>query len=229
MQEIILYGILTVIVGAMLYSVLGKNIGHGPEQAINPKDVLDNMGLEKKPEPQRQEYTGPASQGLAQIAAIDPSFSLSVFLDGAKGAYGVILEAFAEGNKDVLADLLTDDVRDSYFTAIDELADKGLKQVTDLARLMDAEVVGAECVGNIGKIRVAYFAELATALTDEDGEVVEGDLDMLSRVKEVWSYERDLKSKNPNWKLSGVEPHTTNNADKANNPNKDGPDHSSDT
>ncbi|PHS41215.1 MAG: hypothetical protein COA91_02550 [Robiginitomaculum sp.] len=223
MQEIILYAILTVIVGAMLYSVLGKNIGHGPEQAINPKDVLDNMGIVKKPEPQRQDFSGPASQGLAQIAALDPGFSLPAFLDGAKGAYGMILEAFAEGDKDTLAGLLTDDVRDNYFTAIDELADKGLKQVTDLARLMDAEVVSAECVDKTGTIRVAYLAELATALTDEDGEVVEGDLDMLSRVREVWSYERDLKSKNPNWKLSGVEPHTSN------NPDKDGPDHSPDT
>ncbi len=221
MQEIILYAILTVIVGAMLYSVLGKNIGHGPERAINPKDVLDNIGIEKKSEPMRQDFSGPASQGLEQIAALDPGFSLPAFLDGAKGAYGIILEAFAEGDKEVLTDLLTDDVRDSYFTAIDELADKGLKQATDLARLMDAEIVSAECVGKTGKIRVAYFAELATALINKDGEVVEGDLDMLSRVREVWNYERDLKSKNPNWKLAGVEPH------KSNNP--DGPDHSPDT
>ncbi|MBL4854164.1 MAG: Tim44 domain-containing protein [Robiginitomaculum sp.] len=223
MQEIILYAVLTVIVGAMLYTVLGKNVGHGPEKAINPKDILDKLDVEKKPEPQRQDFTGPAAQGLAQIAASDPGFSLPEFLDGAKGAYGMILEAFAEADKDTLASLLTDDVRDSYFNAIDELADKGLKQVTDLARLIDAKVVSAECVGKVGTIRVAYFAELATALTDKDDKVVEGDLDVLSQVREVWSYERDLKSKNPNWKLSGVEPHTSN------NPDKDGPDHSPDT
>jgi len=223
MQEIILYAILTIIVGAMLYSVLGRNIGHGPQQAINPKDVLDKLDTEKKPEPQHQGFTGPAAQGLAQIAASDPGFSLPAFLDGAKGAYGMILEAFAEADKDTLAGLLTDDVRGSYFTAIDELADKGLTQVTDLARLIKAEVVSAERVGKIGTIRVAYFAELATALTDKDGKVVEGDLDMLSRIREVWSYERDLKSKNPNWKLAGVEPHTSN------TPSKDGPDHSPDT
>jgi len=70
---------------------------------------------------------------------------------------------------------------------------------------------------------VAYSAELATALTDKDGNVVEGDMDMLSRVQEIWSYERALKDKNPNWRLSGVEPHTSD------NPDADGPDHSPDT
>ncbi len=230
MQAIILYAILTVIVGAMLYSVLGKNVGHGPQKAINPKDMLDKMGIDTKAEPKPQDFAGPAAKGLEKISASDPNFSLPDFLDGAKGAYGMILEAFADADKDLLADLLTDDVRDSYFAAIDALADKGLKQVTDLARLIKAEVVSAERNGRVGIIRVAYHAELATALTDKDDNVVKGDLDMLSRVREIWSYERDLKSKNPNWKLAGVEPHTSDNTDaKDAKDAKDGPDHSPDT
>jgi len=223
MQEIILYAILTVIVGAMLYSVLGRNVGHRPEQIANPKDILDKFSGDKKPEPKKTAFTGKAAPGLEKIAAADPGFSLPVFLDGAKGAYSLILEAFADSDKDTLKGLLTDDVRDSYFTAIDDLADKGLKQVTDLARLVDAEVVSAGRVGRIGTIRVAYVAELATALTNKAGDIIEGDLDILSRVREIWSYERDLKSKDPNWKLAGVEPHTSD------TPDNDGPDHSPDT
>ena len=241
MQEIILYAILTIIVGGLLYSVLGKNVGQGSGgnntgSSGDPKDALDNfmdnIKEGKKPEPQKPSFIGPAAEGLGKIAAADTSFSLPQFLDGAKGAYGMILEAFASGDKDTLAALLTDDVRDRYFTAIDDLEKKGLTQTTDLARLIDAEIVSAEKDGKVGIIRVAYFAELATALTDKDGNVVEGDLDMLSRVREIWSYERNLKDKNPNWKLSSVEPHTSNNP-ASNNPDaaksSNTPDHSPDT
>lgn len=238
MSDIILYAILTIIVGGLLYSVLGKDVGQDPTrrpakkpgQKHDANDVLDNFlakpESEKrpaKPEPIIPESAGPAVEGLRQIAAADTGFSLPQFLDGAKGAYGMILEAFAAGDKDTLAALLTDDVKESYFAAIDDLAAKGLSQTTDLARLIDAEVVSAEKSGKTGIIRVAYFAELATALTDKDGNVVEGDLDILSRVREIWSYERKLGDKNPNWRLSGVEPQTSN------NPKADGPDHSPDT
>ena len=239
MSDILLYAILTIIVGGLLYSVLGKDVGQDPQkkpgqkpsgQGKDANDVLDSFfgkpdGEKRpsKPEPQKPSFIGPAAEGLGKIAAADANFSLPQFLDGAKGAYGMILEAFAAGDKDTLAALLTDEVKDSYFAAIDDLASKDLTQVTDLARLIDAEVVSAEKSGKTGVIRVAYFAELATALTDKDGNVVEGDLDMLSRVREIWSYERTLNDKNPNWKLSSVEPHTSN------TPDKDAPDHSPDT
>jgi len=238
MQDILLYAILTIIVGGLLYSVLGKDVGQDPRGKPNrdPKngndatDVLESfLGNPNKEKPQNSRktaipvFTGPAAEGLEQILSADSAFNLPQFLDGAKGAYGMILEAFAAGDKDTLANLLTDEVKDSYFAAIDDLKARGLTQTTDLARLIGAEVVSAKKSGKVGIIRVAYSAELATALTDKDGKVVEGDLDMLSHVQEIWSYERVLNDNNPNWRLSGVEPHTSN------NPNSDGPDHSPDT
>ena len=237
MQDIILYAILTLIVGGLLYSVLGKDIGVNPKDKIHQdrkkgtdmNDVLDNFlnnpegekPKDKRP-PAQPVFIGPAAEGLAAIAAADPGFSLPHFLDGAKGAYGLILEAFAEGDKDTLATLLNDEVKERYFAAIDDLAAKGLTQETDLARLIKAEVVSAEKQGKLGIIRVSYFAELATALRDKEGQVVQGDPDMLTRVREIWSYERMLNDKNPNWRLAGVEPHTSDSAD------KDAPDHSPD-
>ncbi len=224
MQEIILYAVLTLIVGAMLYSVLGKNVGQGSESAVDPQDFMDKFSGGDKPLPEPEPlFEGPAAEGLAAIAKADPSFSLGGFLDGAKQAYGMILEAYADGDKDTLAGLLNDEVKQAYYGAIDSREDKGLRQTTDLARLMSAEIVGASREGKTGNIRVAYQAELATAITDKNGDIVEGDLDVLSRVKEIWSYDRTLGSKNPNWILSSVEPHDI--LDGASG----GPDHSPDT
>ncbi len=238
MQDIILYAVLTIVVGGLLYSVLGKDVGqdlskkpnHDPQKSKGANDVLesflgsqDNSSKQDVRRPASPVFKGPAAEGLGNIYAADPTFNLPQFLDGAKGAYGMILEAFSSGDKETLEALLTDEVKDIYFSAIDDLNAKGLSQRTDLARLIDAEVVSAEKNGKIGTIQVSYHAELATALVDKYGNVVKGDLDVLSRVREIWSYERVLKDKNPNWRLSGVEPHSSS------NPDMDGPDHSPDT
>jgi len=223
MQEIILYAVLTLIVGAMLYSVLGKDVGHGGESKLDAKDVLDKLNVKPDQLATEPAYTGPGAKGIAAIRAADQHFNVGQFLDGAKAAYGMILEAFADGDKETLDGLLNTDVKQAYFDAIDDRKAKEWSQTTDLARLISADIQDAERKGKTGRIRVLYLAELATALIDKNGEIVDGDLDILSRVREVWTYERTLSSKNPNWILSSVEPHETETGKPG------GPDHSPDT
>ncbi len=220
MQEIILYAILTLIVGGMLYAVLGRNVGTGMDKPIDPKDILTKIHGDDRPA-HTPEITGPNAGGLRAIAEADRHFNPATFLDQAKMAYGMILEAYAEGDKDMLSELLNDEVKASYFQAIDDREAQGLTQITDLADLKSAEIVSAERNGRFGRIRVRFVADLATALKDKDGNVVKGDPDVLARVREVWSFERDLKSKNPAWYLAGVEPHESDDKTGA-------PDHSPD-
>ncbi|MEE9272003.1 MAG: Tim44/TimA family putative adaptor protein [Robiginitomaculum sp.] len=222
MQEIILYGVLALIVAAMLYSVLGKNVGHRSETAVSPQDFLDKFNKDARSEQPELDYEGPGQEGLLKIAKADSNFSLPLFIDGAKAAYGMILEAFADGDRDTLKNLLNEDVKTAYFAAIDAREEKQLSQTTDLARLISADIIAADRNGKTGKIKVVYTAELATALLNKSGEIVEGDLDVLSRVREEWSFERTLGSKNPNWILSGVAPHTIDGEADT------GPDHSPD-
>lgn len=229
MNEIILYAVLALIVGAMLFSVLGKNVGDDSETRPDEKPPLESFTA-FAPIPNRQDtkveertFEGPAAEGLKAIHSADASFSPEEFIDGAKAAYGMILEAYADGDKDTLKGLLNPEVKQAYYDAIDARIEQDLTQTTDLARLISAEIVTASRAGKTGRIGVMYVAELATALVDKNGEVVSGDLDVLSRVKEVWSYERTLSSKNPNWVLCSVEPHDTLKGDTG------GPDHSPDT
>ncbi len=224
MEQLILYAVLALIVGAMLFSVLGKNIGESFDTPLDPQDALKKLSAEQKSLNQpEQKFEGPAAEGLKAIYAADPNFNAEKFIDGAKTAYGMILEAFADGDKETLEDLLNDEVRETYFAAIDDRIAKNISQTTDLARLISAEIIGASREAKTGKIDVLYTAELATALLDASGEIISGDLDVLSRVAEVWTYERKLGSKNPNWVLCCVKPHENLNGD------AEGPDHSPDT
>lgn len=127
-------------------------------------------------------------------------------MDGAKAAYSMILEAFAAGDKDQLESLLTPDVYTTYLEAIEAREADGLTQVTDLGRLRKAMIKEAVLDGKMARIEVLYESELTSALMDKEGNVVQGDPDILSSISEIWTFERNVKSSDMNWRLSDVAP-----------------------
>lgn len=208
MSQIIIYGVIAAVICAMLYFVLGKDVGESPDKTfLNDQFGLPSADKADKPaiSDDAPAFTGPAGAGLTKISMADPGFREKDFLDGAKAAYAMILEGYADGDKDMLSDLLSDDMFTAYSAAIDERAEKNLTQTTDMARLISAEIIAADRDGKTGSISVAYHAELTSALLNEKGEVVEGDLDMLAEVREVFTFNRVLGADNPNWVLVSVE------------------------
>ncbi len=209
MYEVILYAAIATIICAMLFSVLGKNVGHGADNAIDPTKFMAKPDEDKPAVIDPVEDTGDFPD-IANIRAFDPGFSLNVFLDQAQGAYGVILESFAEGDRDLLGELLTPKVYEVYDAAITDRDLNNLVQVTDLARIIHAEVTHVSCPDKVARISVSFDAELSSALKDADGNVVQGEADMLSRSSEVWSFERNMADRNPNWLLADVAPSDSN-------------------
>lgn len=205
MYDVILYAAIATIVCAVLYSVLGKSVGQGPESGIEP---LSFSGENKNSEPVvlEPEFNDGGIPALAAIRAADKNFSPHFFIDGAKGAYSMILEAFAEGDRDFLKTMLTPDVFAVYDEAISDREAKDLTQITDLARIKSAEIVDAELEGKRAKVSVEFNSELSSALVDADGQAVSGDPDLLNDIREVWVFERLLSAKEPDWSLSDVLP-----------------------
>lgn len=205
MYEVILYAAIATVVCVMFYSVLGKSVGRGPDDAIDPENLILNP-KEDKPIVEPAMASEYEATGLQAIAKRDPDFSPAFFIDGAKQAYSMILEAFAAGDRESLSGLLSDETYEVYEAAISEREESGYKQVTDLGRLRKTSVNSAEVDGNTARISVLYEADLTSALLDEEGNVVQGDTDILSSISEVWTFEKDLKSSDPTWRLCDVEP-----------------------
>lgn len=208
MYEVILYAAIATVICAMLFSVLGKNVGQGPESAVDPTKFM------AKPEDEKPAVIDPVEDAgefpdVAKIRAFDPGFSLKVFLDQAQGAYAIILESFAEGDRNLLGELLTPKVYEVYDAAITDRELNNLTQITDLARIIHAEVSQVSCPDKLARISVKFEAELSSALKDSEGNVVQGEADMLSHSTEIWSFERNLADKNPNWLLADVAPSDT--------------------
>lgn len=206
MYDVILYAAIATIVCVMLYTVLGKSVGRGPEDDADLPDFITGKNTAETPKFVAPVYDGPNVPGLEDVMKLDPDFSPMGFLDGARVAYPMILDAFADGDREQLEPLLTPDVFKVYSDAIDSREENNLRQITDLARLMSAKLERAETQGKVMRVSVRYEAELASALVDAEGETVEGDQDTLASINEIWTFTRTAGSSNPNWMLADVEP-----------------------
>ncbi|MEL6686818.1 MAG: Tim44/TimA family putative adaptor protein [Pseudomonadota bacterium] len=209
MFEVVLYAAIATIICVAFYSVLGKSVGRGPDDGIKPDEMFGSRDGSGEPAPASAispDETVSDDLGLGAIARAEADFSPARFVDGAKTAYSMILEAFATGDRETLRDLLTDDVYAIYDEAITAREEQSLTQITDLGRLRTCQIQSGWIEDGMAYIRVLYEAEIASALRNADGELVDGDPDMLASISEYWTYERVVGSSDPAWRLTEVEP-----------------------
>ena len=145
------------------------------------------------------------ARGLDQIAATDPSFDAQHFITGAKSAYEMIVLAFANGDRRALKDLLSSEVYEGFETAIKEREQRGEKVETRFASIDKADIVSAETRDRAAQITVRFVSQMISVTRDKAGTVVDGNPEKLTDVTDVWTFARDISSRDPNWKLVGTE------------------------
>lgn len=147
----------------------------------------------------------PVALGLEAIVAADPSFDAQAFLAGGKQAYEMIVTAFAEGDRKTLRNLLSREVMEGFDAAITDREGRGETVETKFVSLDIAKIVGAEARGRTAQITVRFVSKLITATRGRDGQVTEGNPETVTDVTDVWTFARDLTSRDPNWKLVATE------------------------
>ncbi|HUU66646.1 MAG TPA: Tim44/TimA family putative adaptor protein [Methyloceanibacter sp.] len=147
----------------------------------------------------------PLRESLTQVMRADPGFDPGQFLDGAKGAYEMVVAAFAEGDEDTLKQLLGPDVLDGFERAIAEREERGEVLQSTLVGIDKADIIEAEVKGKQTLVTVKFVSELISVTHDADGEVVEGDPKKVREVTDIWTFARETASRNPNWKLVATE------------------------
>jgi predicted lipid-binding transport protein (Tim44 family) len=145
------------------------------------------------------------AQGLDEITRAEPHFDVQEFLDGAKGAYEMIVTAFAQGDRRTLKDLLSKDVFEGFERAIVERERRGEKVETTFVSIDKSEISGVEVRGSNAQIVVRFLSKLITATRDATGAVVDGSPDKVVDVTDVWTFARNLGSRDPNWLLVATE------------------------
>jgi predicted lipid-binding transport protein (Tim44 family) len=146
----------------------------------------------------------PLALGLDAIAAQDSSFDPQHFISGAKGAYEMIVLAFANGDRRALKDLLSSEVYESFEAVIRDREKHEQKTETRFVSIDKAELVGAEVRDRNAQLTVRFVSQMISVTRDRAGAIVDGNPEKVSDITDVWTFARDITSRDPNWKLVGT-------------------------
>jgi predicted lipid-binding transport protein (Tim44 family) len=143
--------------------------------------------------------------GLDAIVAAEPGFTAEGFIAGARGAYEMIIGAFAAADVDALRGLLAPDALANFTSAIQARKAARQTMTTTLVSIDAADFVDARVAGGIATIAVRFAAKLASATLDASGAVVDGSTTSVVDHLDIWTFTRRLGSRDPNWQLSATE------------------------
>lgn len=144
------------------------------------------------------------ARGLDGIVEKDSSFDPRHFLSGARGAYEMIVLAFANGDRRALRDLLSPEVFESFEAAIKEREKAEQRTETRFVSIDKAELVGAELRDRTAQLTVRFVSQMISVTRDKAGNIVDGNADKVADITDVWTFARDITSRDPNWKLVGT-------------------------
>ncbi len=212
-MSIIVLAMIAAFLGLRLYSVLGKRTGHEQEPVLPAEDRVvqfprrtsgndDGAGPAAGPPPAVE---AGAEAGIRALIAADRSFDPGHFVEGAQGAYRMILEAFWSGDRDTLGELTDSDTFAAFDAAITARETAGETLDNRLVGIDRARIVAASVTGGTARVTVLFDADIAAVTRDRDGQVIAGSMTDAVETHDRWTFVRDIGSDDPAWKLDETE------------------------
>jgi predicted lipid-binding transport protein (Tim44 family) len=225
----IIFLALAVFIFLRLRSVLGQRTGRErpPYDPYSPRDAMrgatnDNVvtlpGRAGDTAQKPVETADPAERwkgiaetgsalaaGLDSIAQEDKTFDVKHFIAGARAAYEMIVLAYAEGDRRTLKNLLAREVYEGFEAAIKERETKGETVESRFVAIDKSDIAGVELRGRTAQITVRFVSQLISVTRNKAGNAIEGNPEKVTDVTDVWTFARDLSSRDPNWKLVATE------------------------
>jgi predicted lipid-binding transport protein (Tim44 family) len=212
--DLILFAMVAAFLVLRLRSVLGKRTGYerppqpqgvpqGPAaraEGVVEEIVPANRGGARRVVPDSR---GPVGQALSRIGGADRSFDPSGFLDGAEGAFRMIVTAFAQGDRQTLRALLSDDTYAGFEQAITAREQAGESQRTEIRSMHEMAIEAADLRGNTADVTVRFVSDQVNMTTGRGGEILAGS-DAITEVTDIWTFQRDVTSSDPAWRLVGT-------------------------
>lgn len=195
-----------------LYTVLGRRTGNErePQDRLRRVDTGAAQSAAEKalaltdrsaPASQQRAEQDPIAEALSEIKRVDRRFETSHFLEGAREAYRLIVTAFAARDREALRPLLSDEVYNTFDAQIHAHEERSETVNYALIGFSDVRIVHAELRDRVAEVTVRFATQFVSSTTDANGVVVEGDVKAVQDVVDVWTFDRDTRSSDPNWAL----------------------------
>ena len=207
---IIILALVALFIGLRLYSVLGERTGHEQQPILKPADPearVESRPAQTSPAPQAGSdgsdlaYLPTAGPGVRALLATDPAFDVARFLEGARAAYRMILEAFWKGDLAAIRPHVDDNVHQAFAQAVEQRQKEGLVLDNRLVDFEQALISAATIEQTVAFVTVRFEADIAAVTRNKDGEVVAGSLSDAVQTRDLWTFRRDMSSRDPNWLL----------------------------
>lgn len=211
--DIILFAMVAGFILLRLRSVLGRRTGHERRRPnfLSRRQVEDNTG-NVIPLPDAEESADAGDDfsdvsdsalaaGLTQIKLADRGFTRADFIEGARGAFELVVGAFAAGDTQALRPLLADDVFEPFAKSIRDRDAAGHTLDTILVSIDDAEIIEAGMHGRAAFVTLRFVTQQINVTRDAEDDIVDGNETAAVEVIDIWTFERDTRSRDPNWKL----------------------------
>jgi predicted lipid-binding transport protein (Tim44 family) len=207
---IVILALVALFIGLRLYSVLGERTGHEQQPILKPaeSDARAVPPVAHPPvappapvETGDMAFVPTAGPGVRAILAADPSFDVARFLEGAKSAYRMILEAFWKADLDALRGHVDAHVFDAFAAAVEQRKSEGFTLDNRLVTIDQAVISEAALERGVAIITVRFEADIAAVTRNSEGHVVAGSLSDAVQTRDLWTFRRDTGSRDPNWLL----------------------------
>jgi len=207
---IVILALVALFIGLRLYSVLGERTGHEQQPILKPAESdarveprapQPHVAQPTPADPGEMSFVPTAGPGVRAILAADPTFDVARFLEGAKAAYRMILEAFWKGELDTLRPLVDSHVYEAFASAVEQRRKAGLVLENRIVAIDQAIIAEASIEQAVAILTVRFEADIAAVTRDSDGNVVAGSLSDAVQTRDLWTFRRDTGSSDPNWIL----------------------------
>lgn len=180
-----------------------RRSGPPPASAPVPGTAPEGRGpvIEGTATPASESAHVPLAAGLAQLKSADRTFDERIFLKGARGAFEIIVNAFAAGDTAALKPLLSADVYNSFAGAIQQRQAAKETHETNLMTVKDCDLMEAGLEGSTAVVTVKFVSDQVNVTRAADGKVIDGDPDRVVEKTDFWTFSRDTRSRDPNWQL----------------------------
>ncbi|NUT01105.1 MAG: Tim44 domain-containing protein [Sphingomonas sp.] len=210
MTVIVILALVALFIGLRLYSVLGERTGHeqqpilkpaDPEAVVEPRVDRPSVVQASPTDAGDLAYLPTAGPGVRALLAADPSFDVARFLEGGKSAYQIVLDAYWKGDSAALRPYVDDHVFETFNSAIKQREKDGLVLDNRLVNVEQALITAATVDRDVAVVTVRFEADIAAVTRNKDGEVVAGSLSDAVQTRDLWTFRRQIGSRDPNWLL----------------------------
>jgi len=207
---IIILALVALFIGLRLYSVLGERTGHeqqpifkpaDPDALVEPRVNQPSMTPLSAGDAGDMAFLPTAGPGVRAILAADPSFDVARFLEGAKAAYRMILEAYWKGDLETMKSHVDGHVLEAFAGAVSQREKEGLTLDNRLVAIEQAVIAEAALDHSVATVTVRFEADIAAVTRNKDSEVVAGSLSDAVQTRDLWTFRRDITARDPNWIL----------------------------